>query len=399
MKHYASGLLVTLLLSLPAYAAGTDDLSKARAQVSFIYKRLAGIPPLATDLESFATKLAGAADKDAVLLEVADAAVNTDSFYSKTVLDFAQPESNEERELNDAAGTLSDLTATIIGHVRDGKDYRTILYGDSLYIPNGQTYSPDNNTIYDTFYNQVKAGTAQLAAGLTEVPQAATTGLGQSAGIHTLRGFGSVYYDAGTNRAPLRFTYLNYTCKDMEDFSDVTRSDVFVRRDVERAPGGDPAKFKTECVGCHAGMDPQANAFAYVNFVAGQQAGTGRIQFATAPVAKVNQNNDVFPTGAIVTDDSWMNLWLEGTNASAGWDASKKSGKGIKSWAEMIASTKMFPDCMAKRAYKVVCLRDASSSRDKAAVSQLSTEFVNSGYNMKELFKAAAAECASKIGM
>jgi len=401
MKIVASGLFVTMLLSVSAFAAGTDDLAKARTQVSFIYKRLAAVPPSAADLEKFAAKLAAAADKQAVLLEVAEAATQVDSFYSRTVLNFAQIEANEERELNDNAGQLSDLTATVIGFVKDGKDYRQILSGDIMYIPSGTTYSPDNNTAYDTLYTNVKNGTAQLASSLVEAPQTTTNGLNQAAGIFTLRGYGSIYYDMGTNRSAVRFTFMNYICRDMEDLSDVSLPDVYVRRDVDRKPGGDPSKYRTECVGCHNGMDPQANAFAYFDWAPGaaNAPGTGRIRIATAPVPKMNQNADVFTGGAAVSDDSWVNLWYQGTNASLGWDPNKKSGKGPKSWGEALASTKMFPECMAKRVYKTVCLKEGRTAADKASIAELSEHFANASFNMKDLFKQTAVECAEKIGM
>jgi hypothetical protein len=321
-----------------------------------------------------------------------------------TVLNFAQIEASEDRSLSDGSGptnsigVLNDLTATVIGMIRDEKDYRAILSDDVLYIPTGATYAPGTNAIYDTLYANVKNG-APLGSALTATTQTGATGLTVQAGIFTLRGFGSVYYDAGTNRAPFRFALLNYTCRDLEDYSDVSRADIYVRRDVDRAPGGDATKYRTECVGCHAGMDPLANAFAYYNFVPPAQANqAAAITIATAPVAKVNQNNDVFPGGAVVTDDSWMNLWLEGTNSALGWDATKTKGNGVKSFGEMLASSKMFPECMAKRVYKTVCLKEGTSNTDKAAISKLAGEFSKT-YNMKDLFKDAAVDCGSKIGM
>ncbi len=406
MKNFASGMLVSLLLSLPAFGAAGDDaeLAAARSKVIFVFKRLAGVPPLAADVEKFAAqyKAAPEADREKVLRDiVAEAALKTDSFYSTTVLDFAQVEASEERDLSDIpAVSMNDTIATIIGYVRDSKDYRAILTGDTMYIPAGATYSVDNNTAYETFYTGIKNGTVKLAdpAALVESPQLPTTGLSAAAGILTTRGFGSVYYDDGTNRSPVRYTLLNYICKDMEELSDVTRTDVFVRRDVDRAPGGDANKFRSECVGCHAGMDPYSKAFAYIDFVR-PTATTARVALGTAPVAKVNKNNDTFPTGATVADDSWMNLWLEGKNADAGWDATKKSGQGLKSWGDSVTSTKMFPECMAKRVYKTVCLRDNRTAKDQASIASLAEHFATSGFNMKDLFKETAIECASNIGM
>ncbi len=396
---------MTLLLSMPAFSAGTDDLSKAKAQVAFVYKRLAGTPASNADIDTWGAGLVAAADKTAYLTDVvAKAATENDKFYSVTVLNFAQIEASEDRALADGTGAtnsigvLNDLTATVIGMVRDEKDYRAILSDDVLYIPTGATYAAGTNAIYDTLYANVKNG-APLGSALTATTQTGATGLTVQAGIFTLRGFGSVYYDAGTNRAPFRFTLLNYACRDLEDVSDVSRADIYVRRDVDRAPGGDATKYRTECVGCHAGMDPLSNAFAYMNFVPAAQANQAApITIATAPVAKVNQNNDVFPGGAVVTNDAWVNLWLEGTNSGLGWDPAQKSGNGVKSFGQMLASTKMFPECMAKRVYKTVCLKEGTSTTDKLAISKLAAEFSKT-YNMKDLFKDAAVDCGSKIGM
>lgn len=400
MKHFASGILVTLLLSMPAFSAGTDDLSKARAQVTFVFKRLTGTPPLAADVNTWAAGLVAAADKQAYLSDVvAKAASENDKFYAITVLDFAQLEANKENALNDDAGTLNDLTATIVGLVRDEKDYRSILHDDVIYVPTGATYAAGSNAIYDTLYTSVKNGTAALGTSLSPALQSAVTGLPVQAGIFTLRGFGSKYYEAGTNRGPVRFSFMNYACRDMEDVSDVSRSDVFVRRDVDRAPGGDPTKYRTECVGCHAGMDPLSKAFAYYDFVPGANAAAlAPITIGTAPVAKTNRNNDVFPGGAVVSDDAWLNLWIDGTNGSLGWDAAKKSGNGAKSYGEMLAATKMFPECMAKRVYKTVCLKEGTTASDKASIAKLAADF-SKNFNMKELFKDTAVECASKVGM
>jgi hypothetical protein len=406
MKHFASGLLVTLLLSMPAFSAGTDDLSKAKAQVAFVYKRLAGAPASSADIDTWGAGLVAAADKTAYLTDVvAKAATDNDKFYSVTVLNFAQIEASEERALADGSGNtnsigvLNDLTATVIGMVRDEKDYRAILSDDVLYIPTGATYAAGTNAIYDTLYANVKNG-APLASALTATTQTGATGLSVQAGIFTLRGFGSVYYDAGTNRAAFRFASMNYLCRDLEALSDVSRADIYVRKDVDRAPGGDATKYRTECVGCHAGMDPLANAFAYFDFIPPAQANQAAAITisATGVVPKMNQNADVFPLGKTVENDSWKNLWREGINSDI-WestDPAKNEGNGVKSFGQLLANSKAFPNCMAQRAYKTVCLKDLSIK--DATITRLGAEFAKT-YNMKELFKEVAVDCGSKIGM
>src|SRR3569623_1985320 len=71
---------------------------------------------------------------------------------------------------------------------------------------------------------------------------------------------------AGTNRAMFRFTMINHLCKDMEQLADTTRPPDRIRQDVSRSPGGDSRIFLNNCIGCHSGMDPMAQAFAFYNW-------------------------------------------------------------------------------------------------------------------------------------
>ena len=264
----AIGLVVGLMASSASY--GQDALKVARAKVSTVYKRLASVPPAAADIETWAAAYVAAksaAEKRAALQTVAAAATLNDFFYSKTVMNFADPETNEGEELRDR--NLNDYTATIVGMIANEEDYRTILHEDVVYIPAAGLnlpYSPNDNISYSTLEEQVIQGQVPLAASLTRSTQTAVTGFPIQAGIYSLRGYGSTFYNDGTNRAPLRYTFINYLCRDMEELSDVTRPDIYVRRDVDRTPGGDGEKFRTECVGCHAGMDPLTKAFAFMDW-------------------------------------------------------------------------------------------------------------------------------------
>jgi hypothetical protein len=397
MRLLATALL-SALLAPQAWAAG--DIETARAAVTTVYKRLASIPPTQAELEGWAQQYVDAADAAAergVLLTVADAATTNDNFYQNTVLNFAEPETNESFEITNE---LTDHTATIVGMVRDEVDYRQVLYGDIIYIPNPNLglspYALTDNQAYEDLQNAYETGAQPFGSSLQQAAQSATTGFPIQAGIYTTRGYGSVFYNAGTNRAPVRYTFVNYICRDMEELSDVTRPDIYVRRDVDRTPGGDGEKFRTECVGCHAGMDPQTKAFAYLNW---EENGNNdmTITYAQQPVPKVNRNNDTFPNGAVVQDDAWLNIWYEGANADLGWNPEMKSGTGPASWGESIATTDMFPSCMAERVYKTVCFKSNMNTRDKANLRSLSKQFVDDGYNMKNLFKNAAVECVDSL--
>ncbi|SMF28886.1 hypothetical protein [Pseudobacteriovorax antillogorgiicola] len=418
MKKLMAVGLLTGFLGLPAQlnAQDADKLKVARAKVSTVYKRLASVPATSAEIETWAGEYAAATDaagKRAALAKVAAAAVANDNFYSKTVMNFADPETNEGEEI--LAQNLSDYTATIVGFIKDELDYRRILHDDIMYtatptvtvtVPDPADdgnvaavqlgpYSPTDNFAFQRLEEGVKRGQVELAASLTQVAQSATTGYAIQAGIYSLRGYGSVFYNDGTNRSPLRYTFINYLCRDMEELSDVTRPDIYVRRDVDRTPGGDGEKFRTECVGCHAGMDPMTKAFAFVDF----DPDAAQITYGATPVAKVNRNNDTFPNGAVVEDDAWQNIWLEGTNAGLGWSKEITSGNGPKSWGQAMSETEMFPECMAERVYEVVCLRDSSTNKAKADISSLAGQFVQDGYNMKALFMNAAVTCGEDLNL
>ncbi len=71
-----------------------------------------------------------------------------------------------------------------------------------------------------------------------------------------------------------RFTLIAQLCNDMQTVEDITRPPDRIRQDVSRSPGGDSRVFLNSCIGCHSGMDPMAQAFAYYNFV-GTAVGDG----------------------------------------------------------------------------------------------------------------------------
>ena len=73
-----------------------------------------------------------------------------------------------------------------------------------------------------------------------------------------------------------RFTLLNHLCRDMEQMHDTTRPPDRIRQDVTRSPGGDSSVFLNNCIGCHSGMDPMAQAFAYYDFDETQSAWSTR---------------------------------------------------------------------------------------------------------------------------
>ena len=111
--------------------------------------------------------------------------------------------------------------------------------------------------------------------------QTAVTGLPPqaTAGVMTTRAAAEAFFVAGTNRAMFRFTVLNHLCRDLEQIKDTTLPADRIRQDVSRSPGGDSRIFLNDCIGCHSGMDPLAQAFAYYNF----DATSGRLSVHARP--------------------------------------------------------------------------------------------------------------------
>lgn len=401
MRLMVLGLMMNL--GLANYALAQDEIKSARAAVSTVYQRLASVPPSRENIQTWAQQYVDAKDrtaKRAVLLNVANQAVQRDSFYSRTVLNFADRETNDDGNLNNQENRLTDYTATIVGFVRDELDYRQILSADLIYVPSAEAnvgaYDPAGNDAYEDLIDLVLTGERELSGSLTQTPQTGTTGLPVQAGIFTTRFYGSKYYFDGTNRAAIQSIFLNYACRELEQLSDTTRPDVFVRRDVERTPGGDGEAYRTECVGCHAGMDAMTGAFAYIDWNDNAAMVTYN---SDRPVPKVNRNSDVFPNGHEVRSDEWSNPWLQGSNANLGWNKDMSSGNGIASWGQSMATTSMFPECMAERVYKTVCFKSAMTNRDRGNVSTLARQFREGGFNMKELFVNATVQCVDGLSL
>ncbi|HEX5419772.1 MAG TPA: hypothetical protein VFY39_07215, partial [Gammaproteobacteria bacterium] len=205
------------------------------------------------------------------------------------------------------------------------------------------------------------------------------------------RAASEAFFIAGTNRAMFRFTLINHLCTDLEQVHDVTVIPDRIRQDVSRSPGGDSRVFLNSCIGCHAGMDPMAQAFAYYNF----NGTTGRLEYTPGSVQeKYFHNATTFPDGFVTPDDSWDNYWREGQNARLGWDPNQPgSGKGAKSLGKELAGTQAFAQCQVKKVFQAVCLREPGNSADRSEIATMTSDFETGGYRLKSSFAEAAVYC------
>ena len=389
----AGALLLTALAASPAQAGPNEQARR-------IYERIAGVPPSAAELASMAGTISGGcggscAPGAAALVTAAQTATSSSTFYSVTLKNMVIPWTNRDQTV---FAPFNDYAATVIGMVRDDKDFRTALSADILYTlktPGLPAPSLADNNHYAT----AEAQGVNLMTDLQPTTQSGTYSIpaAATAGLITTRGAASSFFINGTNRAMFRYTMMNHFCNDMQTLMDTTRPTDRVRQDVARSPGGDSRVFLNTCAGCHSGMDPMAQAFAYYNFngtAVGDGTNTGTLVYTPGQVQPkylINANN--FKYGFVTPDDSWSNRWRGGVNASLGWDpnAGPGYGNGAKSLGVELESSDAFAQCQVVKVFTAVCFR-APLQSDQAAIGTIKTSFKSNG-SLKQVFQQAAAAC------
>ena len=384
----ALAALLALMLAAPASA-------QTREQAKRIHDRLAGVPPTETVLQSMTNATQAShptcADNGVTGPECAAyIAMENPSFYNVTLKNFAAPWTNREFSV---FVPLNDYIATVIGLIRDDADFRTVLWEDVQYVGAPATVAAAPAANNNNHYEQLEAGNYSLKDVLVSTPQSSINGLdsNDTAGVITSRAAAEAFFVAGTNRAMFRFTMVNHFCRDMEELRDENLSPDRIRQDVSRSPGGDSRLFLNNCVGCHTGMDPMAQAFAYYNY----NVDTGSIEYTANNVQPKYFNNDLnFPQGFRTPDDSWTNYWRTGQNRYLGfYGPDNGEGTGAKTLGRELSHSTAFSACQVKKVFKAVCLREPETVTDHQMFDQFVTNFENSNFRMKKVFADTAEYC------
>lgn len=404
IKTAASGIAL-LFISTGVHAGPIEQAKR-------IHERLTGVIPADPVLSNMVLELADT-DTDGNSITGGEGAallaMENEAFYSATIKNWVAPWTNRD---GNVFVPLNDYTATVMGVIRDELDFRTILYGDFIYTsdaPGLTPYSTSNNVHYE----EIESQGVSLIQTLDQVPQ---QGIPQdaTAGVMTTRAAAEAFFVDGTNRAMFRFTLLNHMCRDLEQVQDPSRSPDRIRQDVSRSPGGDSRVFLNNCVTCHGGMDPLAQAFAYYDFDNDETDEEGNARTPsnsivynavgqTDPVTgtqvnrKYHLNATTFPYGFVTQDDRWDNYWRNGPNQLLGWDGDLTgSGNGAKSMGRELAHSEAFAQCQVEKVFKNVCLRDPINAADIAELEAQTTAFQQAGnynYNLKRVFAASADYC------
>jgi hypothetical protein len=420
-----------MVIMQPAWAGETQ-----RNQAKRIHDRLTGVNATNAVIDAMEQLLL----TDPTGKSAAEYAIDTTQnpnaryFYNVTLKNYAAPWTNEEQTV---FTPLNDYSATVVGAIRDAIDFRRILYDNLVYVGSPPTLSPyanDDNAHYEELENLGPiAGDLSDDTILVADTQSNVSGLDSdaTAGVMTSRAGAMAFFSDGTNRAMFRFTLMNHLCTDLEPLKDVSRIPDRVRRDVSRSPGGDSRIFMNGCVGCHAGMDGMAGAFAYYEWDYSNDKADGHLVYrdtshpkfdpVTGVSLKHNINADNFEYGYVTVDDSWVNYWRNGPNsilgnrpldAGSGWrqpatgtpvpgsdiigaDARGNSiGFGAKSLGRELANSRAFAQCQVDKAFKAICLRDPNVfSTDRTKRDQFVGNFAGGGYNMRGVFTDVAAFC------
>ena len=382
----AGRFIQLLLISFVGLSLASVANASSREQAKRIHDRLAGVPP--TELVLQQMEIAVDPNQAGTALDAAYIAMDDPSFYNATLKNFAAPWTNREQSV---FVPLNDYIATVVGMIRDNVPFNTLLSADLVYVSNAgglPAYSSANNNHYvqleDQSIDMMSTLVATAQSSVSPVPSNAT------AGIMTTRAAAEAFFVAGTNRAMFRFTMLNHMCNDMEQVHDVRGIPDRIRQDVSRSPGGDSRLFLNNCIGCHSGMDPMAQAFAYYNY----NEASGSIEYTAGQVQPKYFNNDAnFEFGFVTPDDSWENYWRIGQNEFLGWSPTLPGiGNGAKSMGEELGNSDAFANCQVRKVFKAVCLRAPEDAADRAQVATMVNTF-RTGYSMKRTFADAAVYC------
>ncbi len=373
--------LISVVLIAPAHAG-------YREQAKQLHDRLAGVPPTAAVLQAMEDAINPALPGNANT--AAYIAMDNVNFFNVTLKNFAAPWTNRDQSI---FVPLNDYIATVIGMIRDDRPFNTLLSDDITYVGRAGVVAAAPSSNNNAHYEQLESNNVNLRDELQMVAQSSVQGIPASAtaGVMTSRAASEAFFVAGTNRAMFRFTLMNHLCNDMEQMHDPNLPPDRIRQDVSRSPGGDSRLFLNNCIGCHTGMDPMAQAFAYYNY----DEAAGALQYTAGNVQPKYFNNDLnFPQGFATPNDNWDNYWRKGQNSYLGFDpALSGSGQGAKSLGEELGNSHAFAACQVKKAFRAVCLRDPEDATDRSKVDEIISTFRGTGYQMKQVFADSAVHC------
>lgn len=423
---------ITLAMSTVS-AQQKPDLTDSEKKALKMYERLTGVKssPDNSNIAQMASLI-----QKGNLLAAAKIATAQDNFLNITVKLMALEMSTRNETIQTP---FNDMVAAFIGVTRDGTDARELLTGNFYY----RGKDADGITIrselgrdllaHNHHYEDLENKGVNLAKNLYRVngqqviETGHTTDGGKNinfitspspdpAGVLTSRSFMNEHGFEGSNRRLVEFAFREFMCVPLTDWADNNATDEKIGRDIDRFPAGDHSKYLTSCKGCHTAMDGFRGAFAKWDVMDELSFGRTPMHSSTTKILrnyeyffsygfeadsrgvtnKMNKNGTVYPSGYVTLDDSFVNFATRPANmALFGWRGDYRGGKGAKGFGEVIANSRRFSQCMAKRAFKAVCRKELPEATSTSLLRNWGDEFEASGYKLKNLFEnmAIKAEC------
>ncbi|OQW52130.1 MAG: hypothetical protein A4S09_08960 [Proteobacteria bacterium SG_bin7] len=365
----------------------TENLSASQVYTQKLYIRMTGVTPNIGNLKFGRMVKLVQQNKidDALKMMMAE-----DGFLQVRIRNFAAPFSSKDYSTLEP---LNDLQALIIGIIRDDLDARLILTGDIRYSGTEKYGLPEISMKNNDHYVAFESANLSFSSDLKKYDQQ-WPNFDEAAGALTTRAWAKINFDMGTNRRNVPNSFNVFLCSHIDSWKTRGVPDVYVRRDVTRNNAGDPAVYQNFCRNCHGLMDGMGGAFAKFDFT------DGSIQFKKNGVMeKMNQHAEVYPEGYVTTDDSWENMLHYNPSISFGWRSPMK-GQGIKQFAEMLAQSKAYSQCLVKKVYQEICGTSILETAPEL-LEPLRTKFESNGYKIRSLISNIAVErqCISPEGV
>jgi len=371
-----------IFICITSYGVQTHSsfVTPSEIKLQLIYSHLASKPLLKRD-PRYAVALNWIDNGEEK--KVAEMAISNEGFINSTARIWASKLLSKTEETN---LPLNDSLAFVIGSVRDNLDARLLLTGDYLYIADprlGMSYPEAySNTLYELLDSNSRGLSIILSYSSPQWKGSDFKSV-QAAGLLTTRGWAEVNYSGGTNRRAVEATLQSFLCQPITSWKEGGLPDFRVRRDIDRAPAGNPGTYQKECRSCHASMDGLAGAFAFLDF------SNSTLVFRDTIASKYLQNAQTYPEGYVSEDHSWINLLATNQNDKFGFK-NKLVGYGVNEFGQMLSESDAFAQCMVKRTYSQICGKELDLKNE--IILKLSTQFKSNGYRFKSLFADVAIE-------
>lgn len=381
-----SQLMLLLLLSITAHSAplATSPAPVSTYRAMRFIERFIGFRPTDPQFKSVVTRVETAIEQsnlpEAVRVTLGDPILRgiflhitvrewSAHFATKKQTPFSVPNGGLPYKQSDGS-QYNAVANLIMGYVRDGVDARQLLTGKDQYdeVGGGEFRFPSGN-------HAISAAEFLMDHGRFDRKEQDLKS--NAVGLFTTGSWAQEAFTAGTNRRAVQMALQTFLCRPIESFMNFGISDNWVRRDVDRHPGGVYKTYRSRCIGCHSGMDALGGAFAKYN------VSDFQLYYHPNVVPKMNQNADVFPAGRPVRDDSWENYWVPSSPI--------KKGKGLREFGEMLAQSDEFPVCMAKTVYEKLCATSSESEEAQKAITQASRVFAENDFQLLTLFETIAS--------